>query len=257
MNRRQLNVAPPSLDFSRRKLLRLFGVAATTAITGFGCNGPGSREFGAMFEAPAGAATLPACVVRPEQTEGPYFVDEKLNRSDLRVDPADKSIKAGVPLRLAFLVSRVAGGACEPLNGAMVDVWHCDANGVYSDVRDAGFDTRGKKFLRGYQATDAKGAAEFLTIYPGWYEGRAVHIHFKIRTEPGSSRAREFTSQLYFDEAVTEQVHKQAPYNSKGRRTTTNDADFIFRRGGKQLIPTLTQNSDGYIAKFDIGLRFT
>ncbi len=211
----------------------------------------------ATSQAEVFAAALPACVVRPDQTEGPYFVDEKLNRSDFRVDPADQSIKPGVPLRLAFHVSQVAGGACEPLIGAMVDVWHCDASGVYSDVRDAGFDTRGKKFLRGYQATDAKGAAEFLTVYPGWYEGRAVHIHFKIRTEPGSSRAREFTSQLYFDEAVTEQVHKQAPYNSKGRRTTTNDADFIFRRGGKQLIPTLTQNSDGYIAKFDIGLRFT
>ena len=199
----------------------------------------------------------PACVVRPEQTEGPYFVDEKLNRSDIRVDPSDKTIKPGVPLRLEFHVSHVASGACNPLSGAIVDIWHCDALGAYSDVRDAGFDTRGKKFLRGYQMTNADGLVEFLTIYPGWYEGRAVHIHFKIRADAAAKRAYEFTSQLYFDEAITEQVYKQAPYNSKGRRTTTNDADFIFRRGGKQLLLAPTKNSQGYAAKFDIGLHIS
>lgn len=203
------------------------------------------------------AATSPACVVRPEQTEGPYFVDEKLNRADIRVEPSDNSAKAGVPLRLEFHVSRVAAGSCTPLSGAIVDVWHCDAVGVYSDIRDPGFDTRGKKFLRGYQATNTNGIAEFRTIYPGWYEGRAVHIHFKIRVDAISGRAREFTSQLYFDESITERVHKEAPYNSKGRRTTTNDTDAIFRRGGKQLMPGLTKDSNGYSAKFDIGLQIS
>ena len=201
------------------------------------------------------AAAMPACVVRPEQTEGPYFVDEKLNRSDIRVDPSDNSTRPGVPLRLGFHVSRIVAAACSPLSGAMVDVWHCDALGVYSDVKDAGFDSRGKKFLRGYQTTHADGLVEFLTIYPGWYEGRAVHIHFKIRADAAAKRAYEFTSQLYFDEAITEQVYKQAPYNSKGRRTTTNDADFIFRRGGKQLLLAPTKNAQGYAAKFDIGLQ--
>ena len=200
---------------------------------------------------------LPACVVRPEQTEGPYFVDEKLDRADIRTDPSDKSVRPGLPLRLQFNVARITGGACAPLTGAMIDVWHCDADGVYSDVRDAGFDTRGKKFLRGYQLTDAKGIAQFNTIYPGWYEGRAVHIHFKIRTDPASSRGREFSSQLYFDEAVTDQVHQHAPYNRRGRRTTLNDADFIFRRGGKQLIPALSKETDGYTATFDIGLQLS
>lgn len=254
MNHRQLNRAPPILDFGRRKLLRLFGVIAATAITGFGRKGSGSREIGAIVQASAVAATMPACVVRPEQTEGPYFVDEKFNRSDIRVDPSDKSIKSGVPLHLEFNVSRIAGGACVPFPGAIVDVWHCDALGVYSDVRDAGFDTRGKNFLRGYQQTDAKGIAQFLTIYPGWYEGRAVHIHFKIRSAQ-APRADAFTSQLYFDETVTDQVLKQAPYNGKGGRRTMNDADFIFRRGGKQLMPALTKDSQGYTAKFEIGLQ--
>jgi protocatechuate 3,4-dioxygenase beta subunit len=206
-------------------------------------------------QAEAFAAAMPACVVRPEQTEGPYFVDENLNRSDIRIDPSDKSIKPGVPLRLQFHVSRVAAGACAPLAGAIVDIWHCDALGVYSDVRDAGFDTRGKKFLRGYQQTDANGSAEFRTIYPGWYEGRAVHIHFKIRG-PQAARAQDFTSQLYFDEAVTDQVLKQPPYSGKGGgRRTMNDADSIFRRGGKQLLLTPTKNAQGYTAEFEIGLQ--
>jgi protocatechuate 3,4-dioxygenase beta subunit len=207
----------------------------------------------------ADAAVVPSCVVRPEQTEGPYFVDEKLNRSDIRSDPSDGSVKPGVPLRLAFHVSRVNGAACSPLNNATVDIWQCDALGAYSDVRDmnAGFDTRGRKFLRGYQITGANGIAEFLTIYPGWYPGRTVHIHFKIRSESSSRRGLEFTSQLYFDESITDEVHKLSPYNSKGRRSTTNDADFAFRRGGKQLIPTLTKDGHGYAAKFDIGLQLS
>jgi protocatechuate 3,4-dioxygenase beta subunit len=217
-----MNLRPrhPSVNLSRRQLLRLFGVTAATAIAG--------RKF--LEQLPfneASAATVPACVVRPAQTEGPYFVDEKLNRSDIRSDPSDNSPKAGVPLHLQFRVSQIAGGACTPLSSAIVDIWHCDAHGVYSDVRDAGFDTRGKKFLRGFQKTDARGVAQFFTIYPGWYEGRAVHIHFKIRGTGTSARRQEFTSQLYFDESVTDQIFKQAPYSGKTGRRIMNDGDSI------------------------------
>jgi protocatechuate 3,4-dioxygenase beta subunit len=241
--------------WSRREVLLVIG-AMTASVAG--CRRRRSQPSllaAASSETPAFAATLPACVVRPEQTEGPYFVDEKLNRSDIRVDPSDKSVKAGVPLRLEFHVSHIGGGACVPLSGAIVDLWHCDAQGVYSDVRDASFDTRGKKFLRGYQQTDAKGAAQFLTIYPGWYAGRAVHIHFKIRSVAPSARDREFTSQLYFDETITDQVFKQAPYNGKAGRRTMNDGDFIFRRDGRQLLLTPTKNGQDYAAKFEIGLQ--
>jgi protocatechuate 3,4-dioxygenase beta subunit len=134
-------------------------------------------------------------------------------------------------------------------------VWHCDARGAYSDVRDSQLDTRGKKFLRGFQQTNAKGLAEFLTIYPGWYQGRAVHIHFKIRSRGEGARADEFASQLYFNEAVNDQVFKQAPYHSKSGHRVMNDADFLFRRGGKDLLLTPLKSAQGYIAQFDIGLQ--
>jgi hypothetical protein len=106
--------------------------------------------------------------VRPELTVGPYFVDKQLDRADIRVEPTTGKRVEGVPLALTINVSRVSGGTCGPLPGAMVDVWHSDAHGVYSGVNDAmsGNDPSGQKILRGYQVTDAKGAARFTTIYP-------------------------------------------------------------------------------------------
>jgi protocatechuate 3,4-dioxygenase beta subunit len=104
---------------------------------------------------------IPACIVLPELTEGPYFVDEKINRSDIRSDPSDGSVKDGLPLQLTFRVSQV-NNSCSPLEGATVDIWHCDAAGVYSDASDPSFNTKGKEFLRGYQVTDANGVAQLL-----------------------------------------------------------------------------------------------
>jgi protocatechuate 3,4-dioxygenase beta subunit len=246
-------------QLTRRKMLAFLGGASAAAFFGWGRTARTSRDSNGAASVPsaANAATPPSCVVRPGQTEGPYFIDQKLNRSDIRVEPSDNTIKPGVPLRLAFRVSQVSGSSCTPINGAVVDIWQCDALGAYSDVRDinAGFNTRGKQFLRGYQVTNANGIAEFVTIYPGWYGGRTVHIHFKIRADLGAARRHEFTSQVYFDESITDEVHKQFPYNSRGRRTTTNDSDFIFRRGGKQLLLKLTTDKQGFAARFDIGLE--
>jgi len=198
----------------------------------------------------AGAATaLPTCIVRPALTEGPFFVDEKLNRSDIRSDPSTGTVRDGALLTLTFRLSRVSGSSCTALSGAIVDVWHCDALGVYSDVTDPG--GRGQKFLRGYQATDAIGAASFTTIYPGWYQGRAVHIHFKIRP----TGASEFVSQLFFDDALSMQVFAQAPYLQKGTRgITLNSADGIFQQSGGKLLLNVTRSGNAYAATFDIGL---
>jgi len=233
---------------SRREVLGLIGAGAAASLVG---------ELGG--KSAAAGSVMPACVVRPQQTEGPYFVDGKLRRSDIRSDPADGSVKPGMPLRLTFSVSRIDGRACAPLRGAVVDVWQCDALGVYSGVRDffGRFDTRGKQFLRGYQVTDAEGIARFLTIYPGWYPGRTVHIHFKIRIDPAARQGLEFTSQLYFDDAVTDQVHAQAPYARNGLPRVRNESDGIFRNGGRQLMLQLARDAQGYAGSFDIALRMT
>jgi len=211
---------------------------------------------GSLLPRQADAGTLgPSCVVRPEQTEGPYFVDERLNRSDIRSDPTDGRVRPGTLLSLTLLVSRLNAGDCQPLPGAQVDIWHCDALGVYSDVQDTGFDTIGQKFLRGYQVTDARGEARFITVYPGWYPGRTVHIHFKIRTAPVAKRSFEFTSQLYFDDGLTDRVHAAPPYAAKGARTARNRHDGIFWRGGDRLMLDPKPTADGYAATFAIGLQ--
>jgi protocatechuate 3,4-dioxygenase beta subunit len=163
-------------------------------------------------------------------------------------------VKDGVPLQLAFQVSQLSNNSCTPLPNAIVDIWHCDALGVYSDVSDRSFSTVGQKFLRGYQVTDANGIARFVTIYPGWYPGRAVHIHFKIRTSLTSTSGSEFTSQLYFDDAISDRVFTQSPYNTKRQGRQRNNEDGIFQDGGDRLLLQLTQNAAGYKGQFDIAL---
>ena len=234
---------------SRREAVTLIGASGLALL--------GARYLRAQGSAPAvgRGAQLAACVVRPRQTEGPYFVDEKLHRSDIRSDPADGSIRPGAPLALTLNVSRVVNGACVPVTGAYVDLWQCDHAGVYSDVTDAQFNTRGKKFLRGYQVTDAKGAASFLTIYPGWYRGRAVHIHFKVRSAPSVTPGYEFTSQLYFDDALTAAVHAKQPYAALGAGRIPNERDGIFRReGGRSLLVDVAAKGDGYTGSFNLAL---
>jgi protocatechuate 3,4-dioxygenase beta subunit len=125
---------------------------------------------------------------------------------------------------------------------------------VYSDVSDPSFNTSGKKFLRGYQVTGSDGVARFTTIYPGWYQGSAVHIHFKIRSAASTSSAYEFTSQLFFDDSLTDQVHAMEPYASKGQRTLRNSGDGIYNGGGSQLLLDVAGATDGYAARFNIAL---
>lgn len=206
------------------------------------------------------ATVLPACVVSPELTEGPFFEDLKLNRSDIRANTADATsnpgvVSAGVLLDLTFQVSHVSNGACVAYQGVYVDVWHADGYGQYSDESTMGMNTAGQNFLRGYQVTDANGLATFRTIYPGWYTGRAVHIHFKIRTSLNSNTTGVFTSQLFFDDALSTQVYAaNAPYNTRGARDTLNSNDNIYAQSGGKMMLTLTQTAGGYSAVFPIGV---
>jgi protocatechuate 3,4-dioxygenase beta subunit len=251
---------------TRREVLALFGAAAGASVLAACSPGslvgatasPSAASVAASASAAAtaaaagsGSVAIPSCVVRPALTEGPYFVDEMLQRSDITSDPSDGSMRPGVPLAISFMVSNVNGSACTPFAGALVDVWHCDAAGVYSDVAGS----QGTKFLRGYQLTDANGAAKFATIYPGWYQGRAVHIHFKIRTAPQADSAHEFTSQLFFDDGLTDAVFAKQPYSARGQRTTRNANDNIFGASGGQLTLAPTPSGDGYAATFEIGVQ--
>lgn len=146
----------------------------------------------------------------PQQTEGPYFVDNMPNRSDLRSEPSDGSIQEGIPLKITFNIYRVeaSGGdgkvTCVPFNGAKVDLWEANSQGLYSGVKEDG--TQGLVYLRGYQTTDENGTAKFETIYPGWYENRAIHIHLKIRDFEGPEKTFEWTSQLYLNNSINELV---------------------------------------------------
>ena len=250
---------------SRRDALKLLGIgsaaflAACAAPEGTSTLAPTSAStLASSTQAPSGTGTALDCVVRPELTIGPYFVDEQLNRSDIRSEPSDGSVRDGIPLTLAINVFDVANSSCTPITDAQVDVWHCDAQGLYSGVSDQGFDTTGQKFLRGYQLTDATGKTQFLTIYPGWYQGRAVHIHFMIRTTGADSQSYEFVSQFFFDDTLTDQVHAQDPYASKGQRDMRNTDDNIYNNGGDQLLlATSGDSANGYTAAINIGLDLT
>lgn len=232
-------------NVSRREMLTLLGAAGATILV------PSS-----FAQADRSGASL-SCVATPEQTEGPYFVDEGLRRSDIRTDPSDGAVKEGVPLALQLFVSSIDSSGCKPLAGAVVDIWHCDALGIYSDVQDRYSSTIGKKFLRGYQVTGPDGQVRFTTIYPGWYQGRTVHIHFKVRTDPKAVRAHELTSQLYFDEVTTARVAAQQPYVGRKQRRLRNEEDGLFRDGGDRLVLPIVKNGQGqgYLARFDIALQ--
>jgi protocatechuate 3,4-dioxygenase beta subunit len=232
---------------TRREIVRLLGAGGAAAITPWTGVAPLDRLF---------AQGTPGCVVRPEQTEGPYFVDEQMVRSDIRTEPSTGATKPGVPLALALTVFDVSNGQCAPLAGATVDVWQCDAQGVYSGVSDRGFDTVGLKFLRGVQTTDRTGRVQFATIHPGWYSGRAVHIHFKIRTQAAGS-AWEFTSQWYFDEALNDSVLSDPRYRRPGTRDTLNANDMHYRNGGRQLLLAPVAQGDGYAAEWALGIDLT
>lgn len=247
---------PVGRVLSRREVLAMLGGSVLVACTPAAVSAPSSSPAvtsaatAGVIAAPAAPATVavPSCVVRPALTDGPFFVNGKLDRSDIRSDPATGAVSAGAPLVLTFNVSRVSGSACTVLADAVVDLWQCDALGVYSDVSGPG---AGRKFLRGFQRTDAQGRARFTTVYPGWYQGRTVHLHFKIR-----SGSQEFSSQLFFEDAFTDGVFAQAPYSRRPNRTTRNANDGIYGQNGRQLTLHCTPSGDGYAAAFDIGLSF-
>jgi protocatechuate 3,4-dioxygenase beta subunit len=188
----------------------------------------------------AGLIAGDTCPVTPEQTEGPFYFDPQLVRRDI------KEGKAGVPLRLRLQI--VDAAQCAPSGRARVDIWHCDPAGTYS-----GYDrerSAGERWLRGTQFADAEGVATFETLYPGWYEGRAPHIHLKAWLPD----RRELTSQLYFPDALSEAVYREAAYARRGGPFQRNGEDGIFRRAGGAPLAEMARHADGYEGAIVIAL---
>jgi protocatechuate 3,4-dioxygenase beta subunit len=186
------------------------------------------------------AATV-SCILTPEQTEGPYYIaGEKLRRNITDGRP-------GTPLLLRASV--VDATTCRPIRNAAVDIWHADAGGVYSGFGDG---ASSRTFMRGIQRTNAKGLAQFRTVYPGWYQGRTVHIHVKVHV--GGSVVH--TGQLYFPDSVTDAVYRRTPYSSRPNRDVRNATDSVYRNGGSKSVVKLKRNSAGvYIATITMGVR--
>ncbi|PWK65748.1 intradiol ring-cleavage dioxygenase [Aminobacter sp. AP02] len=236
---------PFRANFTRRRAL---GFIAVTA--GGGALVP-AQVFAQQASSQSGALLIPhagVCSITPEVTEGPYYFDPELERSDI----TEGRKGAGLTVRL-----QVVDEACNPIEGARVDLWHCDAQGHYSgypgqgDKRDV--DTTGEKFLRGWQRTDKNGIAAFQTIYPGWYRGRTTHIHFKAFPSEGSV----MTGQMFFPDDVSERIFSTiAPYNQRsGERDTMNADDGILRRAGTGVQSAVSEKASAYEAVMIVAVK--
>jgi protocatechuate 3,4-dioxygenase beta subunit len=177
-----------------------------------------------------GAEAAAACVLSPEVTEGPYWIDNNLTRRDITEG------RPGLPLELVLAVQDAK--TCTAIKGADVELWHCDAVGVYSGYESGSpggpggqhaAPTDSDRYLRGHQKAGADGRVRFLTIYPGWYRGRTPHIHLKVHV--GGSVVH--TGQLFFDEKTTAAVYRHAPYKSHGQPDTSHAEDMIYAQAGR------------------------
>lgn len=172
------------------------------------------------------------CRQTAEETEGPFYFDVDKIRSDIRED------REGVPLRLGVRVRDAA--RCEPIANAVVDVWHCDAEGSYSEP--------GESYCRGAQVTNRDGVVEFTTVYPGWYPGRTVHIHGKVHLD----RQSVLTTQFYFDDEVSARVFNEDPYPGESNRDGYNDSDDLYSR---DLELTLSKERDAYRGRITLDVE--
>jgi protocatechuate 3,4-dioxygenase beta subunit len=228
-----------------------------------GTGGRGAAGEGAAGEATAGAggAASSECAAKAETVIGPYPTLGPLERKDVRGNTSgDTTPKAGAPLTLRVRVLD-RDALCAPIEGAMVEIWQCDAVGAYAGY--AAFSTVGQDFCRGAQRSDASGVAELLTIFPGSYAGRAVHIHFSIRKDAGTlpsqssgqSLADIFVAQLYFSDEVTAQIFGDNAIYQQGAPLTPNESDGIFAAGGAELIVDVRSSAGGYVGEVTVGVR--
>ena len=193
-------------------------------------------------------ADLTDCVATPRQTEGPFYADVGGFRQDVTEG------LHGEPLSVQFHVVEV--GSCEPVPDVVVDIWHTDAEGRYSGFEQGArgvADTVGATYMRGKQITDANGFVEFQSVYPGWYPGRTVHIHFKVSNDDRTLVA----SQLFFPQEITDAVLERPPYDVNGAADTTNATDSVLRGDltDHPLMGAVSSNGAGHTVALVVGIK--
>ncbi len=232
-------------SLSRREALGLLGVASaalSSACSGDNPTSPTATTATTSATTPSAPVTsTAACVVSPSETIGPYPSLADFVRSDIRES------KPGLPLTLTITVVNT-NSSCAPVSGAVVDIWQCDADGNYSQYGSE----RTLTYLRGLQTTDASGRVTFVTIYPGWYQGRATHIHVEVTVNGRSAKV----TQIAFPEDVTTAVYRSGVYASSGQNPTTNSRDGVFSDGVANEMITLTGGdaTNGYTGTFQVGI---
>jgi len=224
----------------RREAIATIGAASMAAALGCGGSPTGPSE--STGGTTTTLSTNDACVVTPSETVGPFPSLTDLFRSDVRED------RSGTRLTLSIKVVNVGAG-CAPVSGVNVEIWHVDAAGTYSEYGSA----NNRTFLRGIQTTDASGQVTFTTIYPGWYQGRATHIHAEVTRNGTSVKA----TQIAFPETLNNSVHSQGAYAATGRGTNpvSNAADGIFADSlSAELVTPAGDVSSGFAVTFQIGI---
>jgi protocatechuate 3,4-dioxygenase beta subunit len=194
-----------------------------------------------------------SCFLTPQETEGPYYFNPNLIRQDIRQDLTTGVVKTGLPLNMKISVINFD---CVPIPNVLVDIWHCDKDGVYSGYagQPGGISTIGQNFLRGIQMTDANGQCSFLSIYPGWYPGRVTHVHFKVRL----TSTTYVTSQFAFPDNVNTAVYTTPLYAAKGQNSLTNARDNIFGSANPEnqvMAVTSNATTGGYDGTLTIGIN--
>lgn len=190
------------------------------------------------------------CWLTPAVVEGPYYFNANLVRPDIRTDVDTGTYHTGLPLNMTFTVIDID---CNPIPNVLVDIWHADKDGLYSGYVQPGGNTVGQDFMRGMQMTDGNGQCSFITSFPGWYPGRATHIHFKVRLNSTSY----VTSQFCFFDNVNNAVYATPLYSGRGPNPTTNASDNIFHNADPQylrmeVVPN--GGTGGYDGTYTIGI---
>lgn len=241
------------LRVSRRTLLKAGGLGLSALASGAWKSR--SSVFAASSQVVSHAGT---CLLAPKQTEGPYYIPKEKIRGNL------VEHKPGTPLKLQLRV--IDAATCKPIKNAAVDIWHCDAGGVYAGFQSASAGgppgggagpTDKATFLRGIQMTNSQGYAEFQTVYPGWYRGRTVHIHVKVHLGGQVVGHVVHTGQLYFPDTLTAKVYQTGVYRSRAAaRDTFNTSDGIDQSGGRQSTLALKRDGrGGYIGAIALGVH--